>query len=178
MAFSRLRYDNKAYTEEVGQSTGSLGYLLNPIKYENCHKCRVNFGIVGGPEVSINESDIVDVESELSGRTRPLTKCEAKKFSPSCAAGNAAGKQCKSDSGLPYDCDECQPSKKHLNSCSIVDYPPRVSTVGYTIQAPSCADLPNPTAPPAAARGHPTQAVDVQPYRPSSWQGNTGLATW
>ena len=173
MAFSRLCYDTNAYSSEVAQSTGTLGYLLNPVKYENCHKCRANFGIVGGPEVSLNDENMVDVESELSGRTRPLTKGNCGKYTPTCSASG----QCKSDSGVPFDCDECQPVKKHLRTCQIVKYPPRIDNVGYRVKQPTCEDVYR--AHSKLQKSNSTLlATDVQPYKPSAWQGNTGLAAW
>ena len=52
MSYNRLRYDQCAYKTEINQSVGPLEYLLNPMKYENCQKCRHEFGLVGGTNVS------------------------------------------------------------------------------------------------------------------------------
>ena len=43
MSYNRLRYDQCAYKTEINQSVGPLEYLLNPMKYENCQKCRHEF---------------------------------------------------------------------------------------------------------------------------------------
>ena len=52
MSSNRLIYDTCAYKKELDQSVGPLSYVLNPIKYENCNKCRMELGIVGGSQVS------------------------------------------------------------------------------------------------------------------------------
>ena len=57
MSSNRLIYDTCAYKKELDQSTGPLSYTLNPIKYENCSKCRMELGIVG---VNVTEEPITD----------------------------------------------------------------------------------------------------------------------
>ena len=51
MSSNRLIYDTCAYKKTLDESFGPLSYLLNPIKYENCNKCRMELGIVGGSNV-------------------------------------------------------------------------------------------------------------------------------
>ena len=82
MSSSRLIYDDCAYEQRLKESTNPLRYMLNPQKYENCNKCRYELGLLGGANVSINSGNLVDVESDLSGRTRPLTECSANKYKP------------------------------------------------------------------------------------------------
>ena len=52
MSSNRLRYDQCSYKSDLSQSVGPLGYVLNPMKYENCGKCRHEFGLLGGQAVS------------------------------------------------------------------------------------------------------------------------------
>ena len=52
MSSNRLIYDTCAYKKTLDQSVGPLSYVLNPIKYENCNKCRMELGLVGGTAVS------------------------------------------------------------------------------------------------------------------------------
>ena len=44
MSSNRLSYDTCAYKVDINQSCGPLSYLLNPMPYENCNKCRHEFG--------------------------------------------------------------------------------------------------------------------------------------
>ena len=120
MRSNRLMYDTCEYQTRLNESTGPLAYNLDPVRYENCNKCRYELGLLGGPNVSINSGNLVDVESDLSGRTRPLTECSANKYKPKCANPSA---KCKTDTGIPYDCDECQPNKRHLRSCKFMNKP-------------------------------------------------------
>ncbi len=177
MTLNSLRYDPATYREDLSQSTSGLSYLLNPIKYENCHKCSPGFGLVGGPDVSLDPTNMVDLESDLSGRTRVLSRAACGMYQPTCKSG----KKCKkSHPGIPYDCDECQGKKLHVRTCNMIPYPDKIKTVGYKIEQPNCDDLKK-----MYNRSHIGFGPDsfsrmpgVQPYRPSSWQGSTGLAAY
>lgn len=82
MSSNRLMYDTCAYKKKLDESTSPLSYVLNPMKYENCNKCRMELGILGGPSVSQIKGNLIDLENELRGQTRPLSQCPAKKFHP------------------------------------------------------------------------------------------------
>ena len=43
-----LIYDTCAYKKRLDESVGPLNYTLYPGKYENCSKCRIELGVVGG----------------------------------------------------------------------------------------------------------------------------------
>ena len=49
MSSNRLKYDDCSYKTDLSQSVGPLEYVLNPSKYENCQKCRHEFGLLGVP---------------------------------------------------------------------------------------------------------------------------------
>lgn len=108
-------YDHCAYVRRVEESTGPLDYMLNPLAHSRCDKCRVEFGLLAGPQVSHKaDSQLVDVESDLMGRTRPLTRCPEERYQPLCAQ---PGGSCTTDTGIPYDCAPCRPALTHLRSC-------------------------------------------------------------
>jgi hypothetical protein len=102
MSFNRLSYDNCTYRQDLRQSVGELSYVLDPAKYENCNKCRHELGLVGGTNVSHNKGNLVDLENDLRGQTRPFTKCPDYKYHPN------------------QNSDE----KVHLPSCQMIDYKP------------------------------------------------------
>ena len=165
MSSSRLIYDDCAYEQRLKESTNPLRYVLNPQKYENCNKCRYELGLLGGPNVSINSGNLVDVESDLSGRTRALTECSARKYKPKCAVPNG---KCKNDTGIPYDCDECQPMKRHLRTCKFTEYN-RPTDNGLSFPEIKC--------PPSGSRRQPrlyNRTLDREQYRAHSWQGQQG----
>ena len=84
MSSNRLIYDTCAYKKSLDQSVGPLSYLLNPIKYENCSKCRMELGIVGGTDVSQIKGNLVDLENDLRGATRTASLCPSNHYQPSC----------------------------------------------------------------------------------------------
>ena len=169
MSLNRLIYDDCAYSKRLKESTGPLNYLLNPQKYENCHKCRVELGLFGGTNVSIGAGNLVDAESDLSGRTRLLSQCPTKKYAPKCSDPN---NKCTYDTGIPFDCDACQPQKRHLRPCSLFQYKPRPNNVGYRIPEYKC--------PPSDLNQGRTVRPGLNyrgpsPYVPNEWQGQQGV---
>ena len=82
MSSNRLMYDSCEAKQRVKDSTEPLNYMLYPGKYENCAKCRIELGAVGGNAVSIFSGNMVDLESDLRGQSRPLSKCNANQFNP------------------------------------------------------------------------------------------------
>ena len=70
MSSNRLMYDTDSYSKALKASTGPLDYMLYTGKFENCSKCRIEFGVVGGNGVSLFSGNLVDLESELRGQTR------------------------------------------------------------------------------------------------------------
>ena len=62
---NELIYDNCEYNTKLSESVGPLEYMLDPMQYENCNKCRIELGIVGGNNVSHVKGNLVDLESDL-----------------------------------------------------------------------------------------------------------------
>jgi hypothetical protein len=82
MSSNRLSYDACAYQKTLQQSTGPLDYMLYTGKYENCAKCRIEFGVVGGNGVSLYSGNLVDLESDLRGQTRKASLCPSTMYHP------------------------------------------------------------------------------------------------
>ena len=80
MSSNRLMYDTCEYKTRIGESVGPLEYMLNPIRFENCNKCRMELGTVGGTNVSHVKGNLVDLETDLFGITRKASLCPVKKF--------------------------------------------------------------------------------------------------
>ena len=79
MSSNRLMYDTCAYKKRLDESVGPLNYTLYPGKYENCSKCRIELGSVGGNNVSLFSGNLVDLESELRGQNHVIYRCPEKK---------------------------------------------------------------------------------------------------
>lgn len=125
MSSNRLTYDTCAYKTDLDQSTSPLSYNINPIKFENCNKCRMELGIVGGTAVSHIKGNLVDLENDLRGQTRQASLCPSQHYVPSC--------------DNPTDCQTtqlelkgtaCAPGRTvdtnmvHLPPCQMVRYKP------------------------------------------------------
>lgn len=115
---NRLKYDSCTYDKELMQSTAPFNYVLDPVKYENCNKCRMQLGIVGGTAVSHIHGNLVDLENDLRGQNRPATRCASYKYAP------------RSDftlQGKEYIKPVCHPTidtrLQHLQPCQMVRHP-------------------------------------------------------
>ena len=82
MSFNRLRYDNCAYKQELNESVGTLAYVLDPSRFENCNKCTAEGG-VGRDTISYGE--LVNIENELRNQTAATSVCPSKKHNPKTA---------------------------------------------------------------------------------------------
>jgi hypothetical protein len=71
------------------QDYGMFSYTQMPSKFENPDKCRNALGLVGGSEVSNISGNLVDLESDLFGRTRVQSKCIARQYLPACPLGGS-----------------------------------------------------------------------------------------
>lgn len=114
---NRMIYDSCAYEQNLAQSVTPLGYVLDPIKYENCGKCRMELGIVGGTAVSHVRGNLVDLENDLRNQNRPNTLCPSYKFTP---------QEGPFIQGKEYIKPVCHPKVDtrpvHLKPCQMVDY--------------------------------------------------------
>ena len=118
MSSNRLIYDTCAYSTKMNESVGPLQYILNPMKYENCKKCRHELGLVGGTAVSHIKGNLVDLENDLRGATSVSSLCPKKKYTPSKDNQiNIKGKSC----GQPRNVDT---NMVHLPSCQMIRYKP------------------------------------------------------
>ena len=121
MSSNRLSYDSCAYQKTLQQSTGPLDYMMYTGKYENCAKCRIEFGVVGGNGVSLYSGNLVDLESDLRGQTRQASLCPKTMYTPECTNCN------NQMNGIPCSSEQCKPKMINQPSCQM-QYYPRVPT--------------------------------------------------
>ena len=127
MSSNRLIYDTCAYKHNLQQSVGPLEYVLNPMKFENSSKCRIDLGVVGGTAVSHVRGNLVDLETDLRGQTRRTTKCPTKLYQNPCPQGDI--NNCKPGTiHIPGDPSQTERSidttMLHLPSCQMMRYKP------------------------------------------------------
>ena len=126
MSSNRLMYDTCEYKTRLNENLGTLEYMLDNSRYENCGKCRIEFGIIGGTAVSNIQGNLVDLETDLFGITRKASLCPTNKYSSSCATKNIAN--CGVNSIVYRDNAGNKRSintqKSHLPACNMIRYKP------------------------------------------------------
>ncbi len=133
MSWNRNKYDQCAYQKDLSQSTSSINYALDPNKFYNCNDCRVEFGLLGGNNVSITQSNMVDLESDLFNIIRQNSTCPERKYLPHCES-------CDDNDGIPCGSLSCKRREqlKHLGGCNMVQYGPRIDHIGFELRYPGC----------------------------------------
>lgn len=76
MSFNRLKYDSCSYKSALSQSIGHLDHIFDSARFEHEDKCYQEKGMVAGPSASHIKGNMVDLESDLIGITRPSTLCD------------------------------------------------------------------------------------------------------
>lgn len=117
MSSNRLTYDKCAYKQSLIQSVSPIEYSLDPVKYEHSRKCRMELGIVGGTAVSHITGNLVDLENDLRGQTRPITKCPTFDYMPP-ADNRLQGRE----NIKPVVHPMLDLTPQHLPACQLVDY--------------------------------------------------------
>ncbi len=98
--------------------SGTIQYLLDPVKYENYNKCRHELGLVGGSNVSHIKGNLVDLESDLKGQTRRQSKCSVTKYKP-CTNNQIEITSSETNKKRIIDTNLI-----HLQSCQMINYKP------------------------------------------------------
>jgi|688.fasta_scaffold1078353_1 hypothetical protein len=129
MSFNRTKYDNCGYAEDLSQSTSSLYYLLDPVKYTNCNKCFMTGQIIGGPAVSHTNQNLVDLESRLWNIDRVYSRCSKHQFLPNIDNSSNNGANGAWGDGIELP--------KHLRQCNFVKTTKPTKT-GIRNDYPSC----------------------------------------
>lgn len=111
MSFNRLDYDPVTYARVLQQNANTLSYMLDPMMYENKNKCRHELGILAAAPVSHIKGNLVDLESDLRGQTRLLSRCAEQQYHPQ------EGRYIKNDKTPPIDT-----TRMDLPSCQMISY--------------------------------------------------------
>jgi hypothetical protein len=119
MSFNRTKTDSCNYKQELEESVSYVSYLLDPIKFENCNKCRHELGLVGGTAVSHIQGNLVDLESNLFGIDRDNSRCPITRYIPpndhTLQGTNFIKPVCR---------PELNTNMQHLESCQLISYAP------------------------------------------------------
>ena len=82
MSFNRSKYDECSYKQNLQGNVSTLSYILSPLIYEHKDKCRHQLGFLGGTAVSHIKGNAIDLDSELRGQTRYISKCGNNMYVP------------------------------------------------------------------------------------------------
>ena len=119
MSFTRTEYDSCNYKQELSENVSYISYLLDPIKFNHCNTCQHQLGLVGGTNVSQINGNLVDLESNLFGIDRDLSRCAITKYIP-----RSDNKLRGVDYIKPVERPELDVTKKHLRPCQFWPYEP------------------------------------------------------
>lgn len=111
MSFNRTKYDNCSYKQNLQNNVSTLSYILSPMNWEHKDKCRHQLGLVGGTAVSHIQGNFVDLDSELRGQTRYISKCGTNLYVPTDDG------IIKNDKTAPIDT-----TSLHLPACQSIMY--------------------------------------------------------
>lgn len=111
MSFNHLSADSCTYSRNLKENMSILNYVLSPYRYERSDKCFHQLGLVGGSGVSHVNGNLVDLESDLRGQTRYLSKCQKTPVVPD-------QEFVVNDKTAPID-----KSMRHLPTCQMFAYP-------------------------------------------------------
>ena len=112
MSMNRTTYDSCVYKADLNQSVSPLAFVLDPIQFNNANKCRMELGIVGGTAVSHISGNLVDLENDLRGQTRPSAQCPPHKYIP----------QGKDEPIKAWGHQDIDTRPVHLAPCQMIDY--------------------------------------------------------
>lgn len=119
MSFTRTKTDTCNYKQELEGNVSYVSYLLDPIKFDNCNKCRNELGLVGGTNVSQVRGNLVDLESNLFGIDRDASRCAVTRYTPQ------GDDKLKGSSFIkPVDRPVIDTNLVHLQSCQMFPYAP------------------------------------------------------
>jgi hypothetical protein len=127
MSSNRLIYDEETYKTNLSQSVGPYAYTLDPVRYENCNKCRMELGVLAGTSVSHIKGNLVDLETELRGQNRNASLCPARHYMPPALTGDNSYSQPRS---IKIKDEPNRVGRSintnltHLPSCQMVSYKP------------------------------------------------------
>ena len=127
MSSNRLMYDTCEYKTRLNESVQPLNYMLDPMRYENCNKCRMELGILGGTSASHIKGNLVDLETDLKGITRKASLCPSQKFFSNCAVnniGNCRPNNIQINGSIPQTNRVIDTTPIHLPSCNMIRYKP------------------------------------------------------
>jgi hypothetical protein len=128
--YTRKMYDNCALQQDTKQSTDQLELLLDPTKYIHCDNICQPSNNTKYTEYPPDGALLVDVESDLTGRTKFASRCDSEQY-PFCAA---SGCLLPNDVRVPNNVDPEACSWGHSGERAVITTNMRMPNgPGYTL---------------------------------------------
>ena len=112
--------------------------MMDPNKYYNNNPCMIEQGIVGGNSVSLFSGNMVNLENDLTGRTRAKTRCPSGLYLPGTVIQGQVHANCRHRNksiSCSLNTANCGCTKKmlvDLPSCKLINYKDRVNYNGIS----------------------------------------------
>lgn len=150
MSFNRINYDDGAYKQLLNQSIGPSSYLLGTpnnldANCEGCYPYSPDIRLQSQGDSLLKDTFLVDVDSELSGLNRKLSKDPLKDYIPCCPNSLCKG-GLPCGGGVLEECAFCSQNDgkrgsrandsnlKHFKDCMFVTEPTRLSNGPCTLR--------------------------------------------
>ncbi len=141
MAHTRKRgVDISEFKDYIHSNDYLLKYNLYNGKLNHCNPCRNPLGLIGGNEVSVPRGNLVNIESELYGITRNLSKTREQNYIPESleiVQGTAQPRGFSFSARGSGRREHVDLTPVHLPTCSMLDIK-RHSGVYPAYHRPSC----------------------------------------
>ena len=130
MSFNRLIYDGCQYNKNLKEQQGTYSYIMNKQKYNlpaHLQARHATKGILQNNPVGVYDRphvQLIDIENDLQGLNRTLSRCPSKKYNPTkqCPNGNCHLAH------RPGTCMGCvKQTDTHNNNANIIDYHKKVN---------------------------------------------------
>ena len=102
----RQIYDRCAEQKRNNESTNPFLYQMQMFKHEHCGKCII--------DQHWHKNDLVEIESELTNRNRPLSKCDQFHYYPGCGPSQMCRSTFYEQNPKPLNPEVCPSVRNNL----------------------------------------------------------------
>jgi len=149
-SFTNSLYDSCNLEKKQQESIAPYNWITDPL-YENKMNCHIKISPFMHKQFNNIPANAIDIENDLSNRTRHLSRCPETRFDPTKLENCTNCKNC--NNGLPCDCPHCVQTKyeNKITECENQNLVPQFTRLnkscnifsGITINRfnPLCEDL-------------------------------------
>lgn len=114
-SFANLNYDKCALEKKAQENEAQFKWMTDVNYGQSKNPCFVGLSPYSHAPLKSIPEDHVDIESDLFGQTRPLSRCPTDRYNPMANCSDC--KNC--NSGLPCGCNHCKTTKMcNMRECN------------------------------------------------------------